>query len=48
MDMRRPPTASEDGKNGLGGAYRLVEIDLEDMGQVLETMMEIDMVSRTT
>jgi NAD(P)-dependent dehydrogenase (short-subunit alcohol dehydrogenase family) len=44
VDTRRPPTASEDGKSGLGGAYRLVEIDLEDMGAVLETFMTIDMV----
>jgi len=43
VDTRRPPTASEDGKSGLGGAYRLVEIDLEDMGAVLETFMTIDM-----
>lgn len=38
VDTRRPPTASEDGKSGLGGAYRLVEIDLTDMGAVLETV----------
>jgi len=43
VDTRRPIGTSEDGKSGLGGAYRLVEIDLEDMGAVLETMMEIDM-----
>jgi nucleoside-diphosphate-sugar epimerase len=43
IDTRRPPTASEDGKSGIGGAYRLVEIDLEDMGAVLETFMTIDM-----
>lgn len=29
VDTRRPPGISEDGKSGLGGAYRLVEIDLE-------------------
>lgn len=45
VDMKRPPTASLDGKSGLDGALRLVEIDLQDMGQVLETFMEIDMVS---
>lgn len=39
VDTRRPPGTSEDGKSGLGGAYRLVEIDLEDMGAVLETFM---------
>lgn len=43
VDNRRPPGISEDGKMGLGGAYRLVEIDLEDMGSVLETFMETDM-----
>lgn len=43
VDTRRPPTASEDGKSGLGGAYRLVEIDLEDMGAVIETFMTTDM-----
>jgi len=43
VDTRRPIGTSEDGKSGLGGAYRLVEIDLEDMGAVIETMMEIDM-----
>ncbi|KAJ1021073.1 hypothetical protein NDA16_003859 [Ustilago loliicola] len=43
FDRVRPKTASEDGKSGLGGAYRLVEVDLTDMGQVLEAMMEIDM-----
>ncbi|GAB7340267.1 hypothetical protein MBLNU457_6729t1 [Dothideomycetes sp. NU457] len=43
VDTRRPPTASEDGKTGLGGAYRLVEIDLTDMGAVLETFMSTDM-----
>lgn len=43
VDTRRPPGASEDGKLGLGGAYRLVEIDLEDMGSVLETFMTTDM-----
>lgn len=41
--MRRPPTASEDGKSGLGGAYRLVEIDLSNMGSVLEALLEVDM-----
>lgn len=43
FDRVRPKTASEDGKSGLQGAYRLVEVDLSDMGQVLEAMMEIDM-----
>lgn len=43
LDLRRPPTATEDGKGGLGGAYRLVEVDLEDMGAVLETFMATDM-----
>lgn len=43
VDTRRPPGISEDGKSGLGGAYRLVEIDLEDMGSVLETFMSTDM-----
>lgn len=43
LDLRRPPTATEDGKGGLGGAYRLVEVDLEDMGAVLETFMSTDM-----
>jgi nucleoside-diphosphate-sugar epimerase len=47
VDTRRPPTASEDGKTGIGGAYRLVEIDLEDMGAVIETFMTTDMVSGT-
>lgn len=39
VDTRRPAGISEDGKSGLGGAYRLVEIDLEDMGAVLETFI---------
>jgi len=43
VDTRRPPGISEDGKSGLGGAYRLVEIDLEDMGAVLEAFMSTDM-----
>ncbi|KAI3392848.1 hypothetical protein diail_5054 [Diaporthe ilicicola] len=43
LDVRRPPAASEDGKSGLGGAYRLVEVDLEDMGAVLESFMGTDM-----
>lgn len=43
VDTRRPPGSSEDGKSGLGGAYRLVEIDLEDMGSVLETLLSTDM-----
>lgn len=43
FDTRRPITASEDGKSGIGGAYRLVEVELSDMGQVLEAMMEVDM-----
>ncbi|UZJ56664.1 hypothetical protein CBS101457_005984 [Exobasidium rhododendri] len=43
FDLRRPPGAAEDGKTGIGGAYRLVEINLSDMGSVLEALMEIDM-----
>lgn len=43
VDTRRPVGISEDGKSGLGGAYRLVEVDLEDMGSVLETFMSTDM-----
>ena len=43
VDTRRPAGISEDGKSGLLGAYRLVEIDLEDMGSVLETFMSTDM-----
>lgn len=43
VDSRRPAGISEDGKSGLNGAYRLVEIDLEDMGSVIETFMETDM-----
>ncbi|KAK5070236.1 hypothetical protein LTS08_007910 [Lithohypha guttulata] len=43
VDTRRPPGISEDGKSGLGGAYRLVEIDLEDMGAVLEAFHSCDM-----
>ena len=43
LDNRRPAGISEDGKSGLNGAYRLVEIDLEDMGSVLETFMSTDM-----
>ena len=43
VDTRRPPGISEDGKLGLGGAYRLVEIDLEDMGAVMETFLSTDM-----
>lgn len=43
VDTRRPPGISEDGKSGLNGAYRLVEIDLEDMGSVLEVLMTTDM-----
>ena len=43
VDTRRPAGISEDGKSGLGGAYRLVEIDLEDMGSVLETFCSTDM-----
>lgn len=45
FDQKRPPTASEDGKTGIGGAYRLLEVDLENMGAVLEALMEVDMVS---
>ncbi|KAJ9475755.1 Epimerase domain-containing protein [Pseudozyma hubeiensis] len=47
FDRVRPKTASEDGKTGLQGAYRLVEVDLTDMGQVLEAMMEIDMAYKS-
>lgn len=47
VDLRRPPTATEDGKGGLGGAYRLVEVDLEDMGAVLETFISTDMAYGT-
>ncbi|OQO05907.1 hypothetical protein B0A48_10003 [Cryoendolithus antarcticus] len=43
VDTRRPAGISEDGKSGLNGAYRLVEIDLEDMGAVLETFTSTDM-----
>jgi len=43
VDTRRPPNISEDGKSGLGGAYRLVEIDLTDMGSVLEVFHSTDM-----
>lgn len=43
LDLRRPPTATEDGKGGLGGASWLVEVDLEDMGAVLETFLSTDM-----
>lgn len=43
VDTRRPPGISEDGKSGLNGAYRLVEVDLEDMGSVLETFHSCDM-----
>ncbi|CAO1612787.1 unnamed protein product [Sympodiomycopsis kandeliae] len=43
FDMRRPPGAAEDGKTGLSGSYRLVEVDLSNMGQVLEALMETDM-----
>ena len=30
VDYRRPKTASEDGKTGIQGAYRVVEIDLSE------------------
>lgn len=43
VDTQRPPNISEDGKSGLGGALRLVEIDLEDMGSVMETLHSSDM-----
>lgn len=43
VDTRRPAGISEDGKSGLNGAYRLVEVDLEDMGSVLETFHSCDM-----
>lgn len=46
VDTRRPAGISEDGKSGLGGAYRLIEIDLEDMGAVLETFHSADMAYR--
>lgn len=41
FDTRRPPGAAEDGKTGIGGAYRLVEVDLTDVGSVLEAFMEV-------
>lgn len=43
VDLRRPEGASEDGRSGLGGAFRVVEADVEDMGQVLETFLSTDM-----
>lgn len=43
IDTRRPPGISEDGKTGLNGAYRLVEVDLEDMGSVYEAFHSTDM-----
>jgi nucleoside-diphosphate-sugar epimerase len=43
VDTRRPAGISEDGKSGLNGAYRLVEIDLTDMGSVMETFHSTDM-----
>lgn len=43
LDLRRPPTATEDGKGGINGAYRLVEVDLENMGAVLEAFLSTDM-----
>ena len=43
IDTRRPPGISEDGKSGLGGVYKLVEVDLEDMGSVLEAFHSTDM-----
>jgi nucleoside-diphosphate-sugar epimerase len=43
FDRVRPKGASEDGKSGICGALRVVEVDLTNMGQVLEAMMEIDM-----
>jgi nucleoside-diphosphate-sugar epimerase len=43
LDTRRPPGISEDGKTGLGGAYRLIEVDLEDMGSVMEALHSGDM-----
>lgn len=36
-DVRRPPNTD------LDGAYRMVEIDLEDMGAVMETIISTDM-----
>lgn len=32
LDTRRPTGISEDGKSGLGGPYRLIEVDLETWG----------------
>ena len=43
IDTRRPTGISEDGKSGLNGAYRLVEVDLEDMGSVIEAFHSTDM-----
>lgn len=43
IDTKRPPGISEDGKSGLNGAYRLVEIDLQDMGAVIEAFHSTDM-----
>jgi nucleoside-diphosphate-sugar epimerase len=43
FDKNRPATASEDGKTGIGGAYRMVEIDLSDYGSVCDCMLELDM-----
>lgn len=43
IDTKRPPNISEDGKSGLGGAYRLVEVDLQDMGAVIEAFHSTDM-----
>jgi len=42
VDTRRPAGASEDGKTGTP-AYRIVEIDLTDMGSVLEVFHSTDM-----
>ncbi|CAO1626666.1 unnamed protein product [Parajaminaea phylloscopi] len=43
FDTRRPPGAAEDGKTGIGGAYRMIDVNLTDMGAVLEALLEIDM-----
>lgn len=47
FDTRRPPGAAEDGKTGLSGSYRLVEVDLTNMGEVLEALLEVDMAYKS-
>lgn len=42
LDRVRPKGASEDGKSGTP-AYRIVEIDLENYGEVIDALNEIDM-----